>query len=70
MPYIDQVLASDVSPTLARLTWQECAEKCVADFEHAIPLLPVDWDQTSAGAATRGLNDIRINKIMAIAYKG
>ena len=70
MPYIDEVLASDVAPTLSRLTWQECAEKCVADFDHAIPLLPVDWDQTTAGAATLGLNDSRINKIMAMAYKG
>lgn len=70
MPYIDEVLASDVAPTLSRLTWQECAEKCVADFDHAIPLLPVDWDQITAGAATLGLNDSRINKIMAMAYKG
>lgn len=70
MPYIDEVLPSDVTPTLSRLTWQECAEKCVADFDHAIPLLPVDWDQTTTGAATRGLNDSRINKIMALAYKG
>ncbi len=52
------------------LPGQECAEKCVADFDHAIPLLPVDWDQTTAGRATLGLNDTRINKIMALAYKG
>ena len=70
MPYVDQVLPPDVAPALSRLTWQECAEKCVADFDHAIPLLPVDWDQTTAGRATLGLNDTRINKIMALAYKG
>ena len=68
MPYIDEVLASDVAPTLSRLTWQECAEKCVADFDHAIPLLPVDWDQTTAGAATLGLNDSRINKILSLIH--
>ena len=35
MPYVDQVLPPDVAPALSRLTWQECAEKCVADFDHA-----------------------------------
>lgn len=70
MPYIDQVIPSDVTPTLSRLTWQECAEKCAADFEHAAPLLPVDWDNTTAGKATLGKNDQRINKIMALAYMG
>ncbi|GAE84065.1 hypothetical protein JCM10512_2380 [Bacteroides reticulotermitis JCM 10512] len=70
MPYIDQVLASDVTPTLPRLTWQECAEKCVADFEHAAAFLPVDWDATTAGKVTLGKNNMRINRIMALAYKG
>lgn len=70
MPYIDEVLPSDVTPTLARLSWQECAEKCVADFEHAAGLLPVDWDATTAGKVTLGKNNMRINRIMALAYKG
>ena len=70
MPYIDEVIPSDVTPTLSRLTWQECAEKCAADFEHAASLLPVDWDETTAGKATLGKNDQRINKIMALAYMG
>lgn len=70
MPYIDEVLATDVSPTLPRLTWQECAEKCVADFDHAAGLLPVDWDETTAGKVTLGKNNMRINRIMALAYKG
>ena len=70
MPYIDEVLPSDVTPTLVRLSWQECAEKCVADFEHAASLLPVDWDATTAGKATLGKNNMRINRIMALAYKG
>ena len=70
MPYIDTVLSSDVAPTLARLTWQECAEKCVSDFEHAASLLPVDWDATTAGKVTLGKNNMRINRIMALAYKG
>lgn len=70
MPYIDTVLPSDESPTLPRLTWQECAEKCVADFDKAASLLPVDWDETTAGKVTLGKNNMRINKIMALAYKG
>ena len=60
----------DVNPTLPRLSWQECAEKCVSDFEHAATLLPVDWDETTAGKVTLGKNNMRINKIMALAYKG
>ena len=70
MPYIDTVLPPDVNPTLPRLTWQECAEKCVADFEHAEELLPIDWDDTTAGKVTLGRNNMRINKIMCLAYKG
>ena len=70
MPYIDTLLPADESPTLPRLTWQECAEKCAADFDRAAELLPVDWDQTTAGKVTLGKNNMRINKIMALAYKG
>ena len=70
MPYIDTELPADVTPTLPRLTWRECAEKCVADFEHAEGLLPVDWDDTVTGKATLGRNDTRINRIMCMAYKG
>lgn len=69
MPYIDVVLPTDVTPTLPRLTWQACAEKCVADFEHAAALLPVDWDATTVGKVTLGKNNMRINRIMALAYK-
>ena len=70
MPYVDTVLPTIVNPTLPRLTWQECAEKCVADFEHAEDLLPIDWDDTTAGKVTLGRNNMRINKIMCLAYKG
>lgn len=70
MPYIDRVLLSTETPTLPRLSWQECAEKCVADFDHAAGLLPIDWDDTNAGKTTLGKNNMRINRIMALAYKG
>lgn len=70
MPYIDTVLSPEVTPTLPRLTWQECAGKCVADFDHAKELLPVDWDDTAVGKVTLGSNNNRINKVMCLAYKG
>lgn len=70
LPYIDEVLASNVTPTLPRLTWQECAKKCVDDFKHAAELLPVDWDATTVGKVTLGKNNMRINRIMALAYEG
>jgi hypothetical protein len=70
LPYIDYAIPSDVTPTLPRLTWQAAADKAVLDFERASQLLPVDWDQTAAGKATIGKNNLRINKIMALAYKG
>lgn len=70
MPYIDTVLPANENPTLPRETWQECAEKCVADLDRAAELLPIDWDQTTAGKTTLGNNNMRANKIMALAYKG
>lgn len=68
MPYVDHVVTE--TEQLDRLTWQECAEHCVADFQHAAELLPVNWDETVAGKVTLGKNNMRINKIMALAYAG
>ena len=42
----------------------------MADFEHAEELLPIDWDDTTVGKVTLGRNNMRINKIMCLAYKG
>ena len=53
MPYIDTELSADVSLTLPRLTWQECAEKCVADFDHAAGLLPGAYAEVSLLTAPR-----------------
>ena len=41
-----------------------------ATIQKAADLLPVNWDETTAGAQTRGNNNFRINKIMALAYLG
>lgn len=70
LPYIDQVLPTDQSPKLPRLTYQATAEKVAADLQKAADLLPVDWDATTAGAQTTGNNNFRINKIMALCFLG
>ena len=70
MPYIDHVLPAGETPTLPRLGYQECAELAAADMQAAAELLPVDWDQTDAGRPTLGNNNMRANKIMALAFAG
>ena len=70
LPYVDTYLDSKSELNLPRLSYQACADKAAADFRKAADLLPVNWDRTSAGAATQGKNDLRINKIMALGYLG
>lgn len=68
LPYVDKTL--DGTEKLARLTFQECADKAAADFRIAADLLPIDWDDTTVGKETLGKNQLRINKIMALGYLG
>lgn len=70
MPYINYVLPSDEKLRLPRLSYQACADLAAADFREAADLLPIDWDNTTAGKRTLGKNQLRINKIMALAYLG
>lgn len=70
LPYIDMVLPSDEVLKLPRLNYQETAERAARDFQKAADLLPIDWDVTATGQATLGNNNLRINKIMALAYLG
>lgn len=70
MPYINHVLPSDEKLRLPRLSYHECADLAAADFREAANLLPIDWDNTTAGKRTLGKNQLRINKIMALAYLG
>lgn len=70
LPYINEVLPSGETPKLARQSFHECADLAAKDLEAAAKLLPVDWDKTEAGKATLGNNQIRANKIMALAYAG
>lgn len=69
LPYIDEVLAGG-KLTLPRLSYHECADKAGADLREAADLLPINWDNTPTGALTKGDNDLRINKIMALGYLG
>ncbi len=70
LPYIDKAYESEDIPQLPRLSFQQCAERCAADFEKAYNLLPIDWDETLAGMQTSGKNDLRVNKFMAMCYLG
>ncbi len=70
LPYIDEAIPADEVFRRARLTYQETADKAAADFQRAADLLPVNWDDTQVGKMTLGNNNMRINKIMALAYKG
>ena len=70
LPYIDYVLPGDQQLTLPRLKYSECADKAAADFNAAAALLPINWDNTTAGKQTGGKNQLRINKIMALSYLG
>ena len=70
LPYIDKAFTADEIPELPRLSFQECADRCAADFEQAYNLLPFNWDETLAGMETINKNDLRIDKFMALCYLG
>lgn len=70
LPYINEVLPSDEPLQLPRLSYHEAADLAAQDFREAANLLPIDWDDTAAGTATLGKNQLRINKIMALGYLG
>ena len=70
LPYVDRAFDANEPLNLPRLSYQECADKCAEDFRRAADLLPINWDDTSAGKATTGKNMLRINKVMALAYLG
>src|SRR5690606_16940863 len=70
IPYINYALPNDEKLTLPRLNYHDCADLAAADFREAADLLPINWDNTAAGRRTLGKNQLRINKIMALAYLG
>ncbi len=70
LPYIDKVLDANEQINEPRLSYRECADKCAADFKRAAELLPLDWDAENVSPATKGKNDLRVNKITALSYLG
>ena len=70
LPYIDKAFEANDELNLPRPTYQEAAVKAAADFRMAADLLPINWDNTAAGKNTFNKNDLRINKVMALAYLG
>ncbi len=69
MPFIDKAFEPSDNMELPRISYQECTERIVEDYDKAIPLLPEDWDQTATGAQSPGSNTGRITKGAALAYK-
>ena len=69
MPFIDKAFNPDENMNLPRITYQQCTERIVEDYDKAIPLLPEDWDKTTRGAQSPGANTGRITKGAALAYK-
>ncbi len=69
MPYIDTVYSPNDEVQLTRLSYQETADKVVEDYDRAIELLPVDWDNTVVGGQRPGANTGRATKGVAMAYK-
>jgi hypothetical protein len=70
IPYIDTVFAPTDPLAYPRLSYREVADKVNADFEKAIPLLPVNWDETTVGQATIGNNAGRVTRGAAYAFLG
>ena len=70
LPYIDKAFEANDELNLPRPTYQEAAAKAAEDFRTAADLLPINWDNTAAGKNTFNKNDLRINKVMALAYLG
>jgi hypothetical protein len=70
LPYIRRSFEPLEKLTLPRLSFQECADSCAEDLRMAADLLPINWDNTTVGAKTKGKNDIRVTKIAALGYLG
>lgn len=70
LPFIDTVLSPSVKPELPRLSYQAMADRVAEDFRAAADLLPADWDNTEAGKATLGKNQLRLTKMAALGYLG
>lgn len=69
MPYIDTLFGVTDDLDLPRITYQECTDLLIKDYDRAISLLPDDWNNTSLGAERPDANVGRATKFVALAYK-
>ncbi len=69
MPYINKLFSPAEPMKEPRLTYQECTDKLVLDFDTAVSLLPENWDETVVGSARPGANTGRATKGAALAFK-
>lgn len=70
LPYIDTLLVASQEMKVPRLSYRETALKAAIDFRKAADLLPINWDNTTAGKMTFGNNALRASKIEALGYLG
>lgn len=70
LPYIDKVPDVGGEIILPRESYHECADKAAVDFRRAADLLPLHWDDYKEWLQSGVGNNLRINKIMALAYLG
>lgn len=70
LPYLDKVIPATEAIRVPKLTYQESADKVALDLRKAADLLPINWDETTAGKTTIGNNMQRANKIMGLAFLG
>lgn len=68
IPYIDTVFSATDKLQSPQLSFYEAAERVLADLTKAAELLPVDWDLTTVGQTTLGINRGRLTKGMALAF--
>jgi hypothetical protein len=72
IPYFNTVLSGDNWQLPRPATWAETALKIDEDFERAAELLPDNWDDSDwePGERTRGVNQFRVTRGGALAFKG
>ena len=68
IPYCDTLFRPADYMKIPQLSLYATAEKVLADFQKAVDLLPVDWDETVVGQPTKGINRGRLTKGMALAF--
>ncbi len=70
LPYIDHVIDVTQKIEYPRESYYECVEKIAKDLQHAADLLPNHWNEVSVHPSGSIGNDVRINRIMALAFLG